>query len=175
MADQVDLVSFHFFTPAADLREQYTALRAAVPDRPILMSEFGLPTWNSPFFPNGHTEAEQATYYADLLGALRATDSAGAIAWTLYDFSYVPRQVAGSMPWRVGPERQLGGIRADGARKPAAALLAPGAALDAPPVPGWARFLKPFWLLVFAVVGIGVLLSARLVVRRLSRRPAGAS
>jgi polyphosphate kinase len=47
----------------------------------------------------------------------------------LHDLSYVPPQVAGRAPWRVKPEQNLGVIRRDGTYKPAAALLAPGAAL----------------------------------------------
>ena len=152
LADSVDFISYHFFSPADELAAGYAGLRAAVPDKPIVMTEFGLPTWNSWLFPHGHTEAEQASYYADILRIMRATDSAGTAVWTLHDFSYVPKQVTGGLPWRVGPELQLGVLRADGTRKPAAALLAPGAPLDAPPVPGWARWLKPFWLTIFGLV-----------------------
>ena len=167
LTDVVDFVSFHFFAPAAELGPQYTALRAAVPDRPLVMSEFGLPTWNSFLFPNGHSEPEQATYYADILTTMRATDSAGYAAWTLHDFSYVSAQVAGRAPWRIGPERNLGVIRADGTRKPAAALLAPGASLDVPRTPAWARFLKPFWLTI-----LGGFLIVVLAARRANRRRA---
>jgi hypothetical protein len=154
LAGEVDFVSFHFFAPAGELSPGYAALRKAVPGQPIVMSEFGLPTWNSFIFPNGHTEAEQAAYYADILSTIRDTDSAGSMLWTLHDFSYVPRQVTGGLPWRVGPELLRGVVRPDDTLKPAAALLAPGASLSVPHVPGWARFLKPFWLMI---VGVGLL------------------
>jgi hypothetical protein len=158
LADVVDFVSFHFFAPAAELAPQYASLRAQLPGLPIMVSEFGLPTWNSFFFPNGHSEPEQATYYADVLATMRATDSAGYAAWTLYDFSYAPAQVAGRAPWRVKPELTMGIIRRDGTHKPAAALLAPGAALDVARAPAWARLLKPFWITVFgALFGGGLL------------------
>ncbi|HEX5690956.1 MAG TPA: cellulase family glycosylhydrolase, partial [Roseiflexaceae bacterium] len=71
LADEVDFISFHFFAPADELAGGYATLRAAEPDRAIVMSEFGLPTWNSFLFPNGHTEAEQAVYYADILRTMR--------------------------------------------------------------------------------------------------------
>ena len=166
LAGEVDLISFHFFAPADQLAAGYAGLRARAPGKPIAITEFGLPTWNS-IFPNGHSEAEQARYYADILATVRASDATGTIAWTLYDFSYVPSQVAGRMPWRIGPERQLGVVRADDSLKPAARLLAPGAALDAPAVPASARFLKPFWLLVFAVGLLAASLVGRFVWRRL--------
>jgi YD repeat-containing protein len=162
LVDAVDLVTFHFFTPADGLAAQYAALRAAAPERPILMSEFGLPTWNSFFFPNGHSEPEQAAYYADLLATLRTTDSAGSVAWTLYDFTYVPAAVVGHAPWKTAPQRHLGVIRTDGTPKPAAALLAPNAPLDVPHPPAWARVLKPFWItVVLALVGTIVLATRR--------------
>ena len=167
LADEVDFISYHFFSPAEELPAGYAALRAAVPDKPILMSEFGLPTWNSWIFPHGHTEAEQASYYADILRTMRTTDSVGTAVWTLHDFSYVPKQVTGGQPWRIGPELQLGVLRADGTPKPAAALLAPGASLDVPPVPGWARWIKPFWLTMY---GLALLLPVLAVWRWCKRQ-----
>jgi hypothetical protein len=170
LAGVVDFVSFHFFAPAAELPAQYAELRAAVPNLPIVMSEFGVPTWNSFFFPNGHSEPEQASYYADILGELRMTDSAGYAAWALLDFSYVPKQVAGGLPWRVGPELNLGVYRMDGTPKPAARLLTPGADLTVVRPPAWARALKPFWLTVMLLpTGAALLLTRRRWWRRLAR------
>ena len=131
----MDFVSFHYFTPAQDLAQPVAALRAAVPQNPIAMTEFGLPTWNSPFFPGGHSEPEQAQYYADILSTLRGTDNAGYLAWTLYDFDNVPPSVVGRLPWRAGPEGQFGIVRRDGTPKAAAGLLAAGAPLDVVRIP----------------------------------------
>ena len=148
LVGQVDMVQFHYYAPVAELATGYVALRQAAPDKPLLLGEFGLPTWNT-VFPNGHTEAEQATYYAALLSRLQHLDpSTGHLAWTLYDFARVPATVAGRWPWQTGPQAYLGIIRTDGSEKPAAALLAPGANLTIAPLPIWARLLKPFWLLM---------------------------
>ncbi|MBP7961000.1 MAG: cellulase family glycosylhydrolase [Caldilineaceae bacterium] len=170
LADLLDLVSFHFYAPAVELADRYAALRVVALDRPILLGEFGLPTWNSPLFPHGHTEAEQAVYYADLLTALGATDAAGSLAWTLYDFEHVPATVAGRWPWQTGPQRQLGLLRGDDTPKPAAALLAPGADLTVPPLPAYARLLKPFWLTVLAGLILAPLLLGALTIWYLRRR-----
>ncbi len=161
LPELVDLVSFHYYAPAAELSQAYSALRAAVGDRPIVLQEFGLPTWNSFFFPHGHSRPEQAQYYADILATLRENDAAGYLAWTLYDFTHVPSTVAGRYPWQTGPQKHLGVLDRNGATKPAAALLAPNATLDVPRVPGWARFLKPFWLTVFAVSAATLWLALR--------------
>ena len=66
LTEFVDIVSYHFYAPAADYPAQLATLQTAATGKPLLLQEFGLPTWNS-IFPNGHTEAEQAAYYADLL------------------------------------------------------------------------------------------------------------
>jgi hypothetical protein len=173
LAEKLDFVSFHFYAPPAELPTRYAALAAAAPDCPLLLGEFGLPTWNSALFPNGHTEAEQAQYYADILRFMRSTANAGTLAWTLYDFADVPASVSGRLPWRRGAESRLGVIRPDGSPKPAAALLAPGAILDVPAVPGWARWTKPFWRtvgVVLAALGLALLLW----LRRRGHKPAAA-
>lgn len=168
LIDKVDLVQFHYYGLASDLQEKHESLRKAADEKPIFLGEFGLPTWNS-IFPHGHTEAEQASYYAELLTVLRKTDSAGYLAWTLYDFTNVPASVAGRWPWQTGPQRNLGILRADESAKPAAALLMPDAVLAAPAVPTWARYVKPFWLLIFAVGAIGSLAGCWLAFRTTSR------
>ena len=155
LINSVDFVSFHFYAPAATLPAQLTTLNSAAANRPIMVTEFGLPTWNSPFFPNGHSEFEQAEYYADILNATRSGNVNGTLAWTLYDFTNVPATVAGRYPWQTGPQKYLGVVRADGTLKPAAKLLAPDAALDVTRLPIWARFFKPFWLTV--VISLSVL------------------
>ena len=154
LANYVDVVSFHFYAPATELPTAYLSLRDM--GRPVLLGEFGLPTWNSPFFPGGHSEAEQAVYYAAVLTAQQEAQGAGSLAWTLYDFTKVGPEVAGRWPWQTGPQRYLGVLRANGTPKAAAALLDPHATRTVAPLPGYARLLKPFWLtLAFGVAGTG--------------------
>lgn len=175
LADHLDLVSFHFYAPADELPAAFAALRAT--GRPVLLSEFGLPTWNSPLFPGGHGEAEQAVYYAEVLAAQRRAGGAGFLAWTLYDFTRVPATVAGRWPWQTGPQRHLGVLRADGSPKAAAALLAPKSAARPAPLPFYARLLKPFWGTVAALALAALALTAFTARRRRRRgrrpRPPG--
>ena len=141
----MDLISFHYYNPASNLPKEYTNIKETHPNLPIAMTEFNLPTWNSPFFPGGHTEDEQANYYADILSYLRRARSAGYLSWTLYDFTYIPKSVGGSIPWQSGPQRNMGVIKSNGQLKAAAHLLKPGAGLNLPQQPYWKRYLKPFW------------------------------
>jgi hypothetical protein len=171
LSEIVDFVSFHFYTPASGLPADYSKVKQAAGQKPIAITEFGLPTWNS-FFPNGHSEPEQAEYYADVIGFLRGTESPAYLAWTLYDFSYVPGNVAGALPWQNGPQKELGIIKSDGKAKPAAALLAPDASQDVTRVPAWARFLKPFWLALAAIILLAIYLTYRFhLLQRIKRLP----
>ncbi|MCB0011621.1 MAG: cellulase family glycosylhydrolase [Anaerolineales bacterium] len=174
--DIVDFVSFHYYGWADDFPATYDGLRQAAGDKPIVMSEFGLPTWNSFFFPGGHSQFEQAAYYAEILTAVRATDMAGYQAWTLYDFEAVPGDVAGMLPWQTGPQAQMGVVRVTGELKPAAQLLAADADLAIEPPAAWTRFLKPFWFTVTVVTILAVTILGRVVVwwqRRSRPKPAG--
>lgn len=148
VANRLDFVSFHFYRPVIELEAQVTELREQIGDKEILVTEFGLPTWNS-IFPHGNTEEEQARYVADMLLEMERLDVAGFIVWTLFDFSVGPPQA--TTAWRVGPEVNLGLVRADGTLKPAARLFQPEADLFAVPRPTITdRLLKPFWLIVMA-------------------------
>lgn len=168
----VDFVSFHYYASPASLASAYSSLRATFPEQPIILGEFGLPTWNSFFFPNGHTEAEQAVYYADTLRFLRSSDSSGYLSWTLYDFDYIPSHVAGSWPWQVGPQKAMGVLHSNGNPKLAFHLLAPDAMLDVPPIPRWQFMVKPFWITVIVSIlfsiGLSVFVQKRLKLKKTS-------
>lgn len=155
LADLVDVVSFHYFDEAATYHKRVTQLLTAVNPKPVLLQEFVLSTWNS-FWPHGHSEAEQAHYYAELLRHHRTLPMAGYLVWTLYDFERITLPEF-SLPWQRASQAHMGILRADGTPKPAAALLAPGATLDVPPLPAHYRFTKPFWLLLYGLaVGGGL-------------------
>ncbi len=158
LTDLVDFVSFHYFAAPADYRARVQALQARVGAQPILLQEFTYSTWNSPFFP-GHTESEQATYYAALLGQHRQVPSLGYLTWTLYDFDLIPLAEF-RYPWQRGAQAHMGVIRRDGSFKPAAGLLHPQADLAYPALTFAQRWLKPFWLtlaaalLALAIIGL---------------------
>jgi hypothetical protein len=171
MSKLVDVVSFHWYLPIDDLRPAIKELRSSAQGRPIMIGEFGLPTWDSAF-PGGHTEREQAAYYADLLTIAGNENITSTMAWTLHDLKFAP--VGVKFPWQVGPQTNLGILRFDGSQKPAAALLRPGADLDTVPRIGLLdRFNKTFWRLIFfvvAVLGLRSLLSGRFVVQHVRKR-----
>lgn len=165
----VDVISFHYYGSVGDFEASVDAVQAVAGDRPVIVTEFGLPTWNT-FLPGGHSEEEQASYYADLLTESRRLGLDGTMSWTLWDLRYPPRD-AGSLPWRAGPQVSLGVLRPDGSAKPAAAVLDPTADLALVPRTGPVdRLTKPFWLLTLvAIAGIAALV----VLRRRRRHRSG--
>ncbi len=171
MSELVDVVTFHWYLPIDALRPAIEKLRANAAGRPMMIGEYGLPTWNS-VFPGGHTELEQAAYYADLLTIAANENIQSTMAWTLHDLKFAPSE--STFPWQVGPQTNLGILRLDGSQKPAAALLRPGADLDSVPRIGLLnRFDKVFWKLVLFVIILLALLFAlfgRLILRRVRNR-----
>ncbi len=155
LTDVVDFVSFHYFEDLADYSKRLAQLMATVDPKPVLLQEFVMSTWNS-YWPHGHSEAEQARYYADLLGQHRTFPTAGYLVWTLHDFDRVTLPEF-SLPWQRARQANMGLLRGDGTQKPAAAIIRPGASLDLPPLPDYYRFTKPFWLLLYALTGGGCL------------------
>jgi hypothetical protein len=170
-SDVVDVVSFHFYKPANDFPNAVRQIQGAMPGTPIVLSEFGLPTWNPRLFPGGHTEKEQAAYYADILQASREAHLAGTMAWTLYDFPDTPESIGGRWPWQAEPEQHLGVLRNDGSAKPAAALLAPDANLNVPRPGRFDRYRKPFWMTWLGLAAVVVV--AFSIWRRWKLRGAG--
>ncbi len=152
---QVDVLSFHHYGTPETLSELGPQLVAHADGRPLFLSEYGLPTWNS-IFPGGHTEAEQAAYYADIGIVADNLGIENVMPWTLWDLAAAPTD-AGLLPWNAGPQTHLGLLRADGSPKPAAALLQSDADLEAVPSVGLVDRLtqKTFWRLVaIAVIGL---------------------
>lgn len=146
----VDFVSFHYYGPADELAGKMQNLQTAVSDKPIVMTEFGLPTYNSFFSFEGHSENEQAIYYSDIRKVLNETENGGYMAWTLYDFSSVSRHVGGG-----ASQKHLGVIDGNGRLKAAAFLLAEEANFSIPQLSFADRFLKPVY--VTALIGLGTM------------------
>ncbi len=171
MSELVDVATFHWYLPAKDLPTAIAKVRAASVGRPVMIGEFGLPTWDT-VFPGGHTELEQAAYYADVLTIARENKIDSVLAWTLHDLRRAPLE--SKFPWQRGPQVNLGVIRLDGTHKPAAALLRVDANLDGVVRPGLPhRFTKVFWKAAFAglaIFALSFVAFRKVFARRLRRR-----
>ncbi len=156
-----DVVSFHYYRSGDDLATYIEALHEHGDGRPVLLTEYGLTTWNS-VFPGGNSEDQQAGYLADVLTTARTAGLDGTMVWTLWDLADSPVD-AGPMPWQAGPQRAYGLLRADGTAKPALAAVTPTADLDTVPRPGLTGLLGvTMWrMLVMCVVVSAAGLSAK--------------
>ncbi len=160
LADVVDFVSFHYYERADALPEKMESLQTAVGEKPIVLTEFGLPTLNSPFSPGGHSQNEQAVYYADIRQVLDSVDNGGYMAWTLYDFPTVSRQAGGD-----ATQKHLGVIGRNGRVKLAALMLAEEYNPATARVTFVDRFLKPFYFTALLMMGFVGLMGV-FVIRR---------
>ncbi|MEM7330719.1 MAG: cellulase family glycosylhydrolase [Chloroflexota bacterium] len=149
LADTVDFVSFHYYDEAQSLPGKMTDLQNIVGEKPIVVTEFGLPTLNSAFSPGGHTQNEQAVYYANIRRSLASVDNAGYMAWTLYDFPVASKLAGGD-----ASQKHLGVIDKNGRVKLAALMLAEHWEFAPPQMRLADRLLKPFYLTVFVAISM---------------------
>lgn len=170
LSDVVDFVAYHYFDEPTTYLDRIGLLQQAVGNKPLLLEEFTFSTWNSPFYP-GHTELEQANYYAAMLNNHQLTDSLGYLVWTLYDFDTVPLAEF-RYPWQRATQAHMGLFRRDGSAKPAAVLVDPAVQRNLTTLSIRQQLGKPFWLTVGSLALLCLLLLFLLYLwrRRLRRR-----
>lgn len=114
-APYVDVISFHHWWDDADLRRRIDEIRAAS-DRPILLEEFGYPTFPLP-------EDEQAENIRSIIETAEATHLAGWLIWTAFDFPLDATCLPPHCPDVENREHHFGIWRSDYTPKPAAQLV----------------------------------------------------
>ena len=123
LMDQLDFLSFHFYRDPVELR---AFLRH--PDqnhlftKPLFLGETGMHSFHAWWFPFGKTEDEQYEFYDQVLAITKEHQLDYAV-WTLYDFSEVPGNVAGKLPWKKKPQQAYGLINHQGEAKRSFDLL----------------------------------------------------
>lgn len=110
LSDYLSIVSFHYYGTPEKFKTSVGELSRKVEPKPLLLSEFGLPTWNSFFFPHGHSEQEQADYLSSILNQSRRIGLSGYLVWTLYDFPELPSWLenASILPWKTEAQKTMG-------------------------------------------------------------------
>ena len=116
LADKVDFVSYHFYNAIEDL-EKETKNLAVITKKPIVIEEFGVPSYKGIWNLRGSNEKEQAQYHKKMQ-ALFKKNNLAFMSWTLYDFPHVPDQVAGKWPWQKKRQKRFGFIDVNGKKKP---------------------------------------------------------
>jgi hypothetical protein len=162
LADRVDIVSFHHFGSADELRSSVDRLRYELGDRPLLLSEFGTATWRG--LLRGEQETFRGRQLRDLIATAEDLDLAGWLVWVLRDPADPPD--VGGGPWADRAELSHGVVRSDGTprKHSVAAIVTRGTAdIGAPSVAERIRGVAPtaVLLVVAAMVAAAVVVAVR--------------
>jgi hypothetical protein len=117
LEDKVDFVSYHFYNAINDFETEYGILDKAT-KKPIVIQEFGVPSYRGLWNWTGTTQDDQAEYHKKMQELFKKNNLA-FMSWTLYDFPAVPDQVAGKWPWQKNRQKKFGFIDEKGKEKPA--------------------------------------------------------
>ena len=118
LKDKVDFVSFHYYDGLENLDLRIKNLKNDVGEKPIVLQEFGISSYNGIWKPFGSSEEHQANYHKKAQEII-AANNIHFISWTLYDFEIMPKKVVGSLPWRKNVQKRFGFIDRNGTKKAA--------------------------------------------------------
>lgn len=121
--DKVDFISFHSYRSLEELELGVDLLKKQIGQKPLVLEEFGMSTYRGLWAPFGGNEEKQATYFESVKRILQRKGNIPYLAWTLYDFSDVPSDIAGKYPWQRIPQKSFGIIKTDGSLKKGASVL----------------------------------------------------
>ena len=116
LEDKVDFVSYHFYNSITDFETENATLEKAT-KKPVVLQEFGVPSYQGFWNWNGNNHDDQAEYYKKMQ-AIFEKNKLAFMSWTLYDFPNVPNQVAGKWPWQKNKQKNFGFITEKGVKKP---------------------------------------------------------
>jgi aryl-phospho-beta-D-glucosidase BglC (GH1 family) len=113
-AQKLDFISFHYYKKIDQLSKIIDNLRLKMPEKPLVLEEFGLSSYQSLVFPIGVSEAQQASYLAEIIGILSTKKAVSFYYWTLYDFDAVSGEIAGNRPWQRNAQKHFGLVSSNG-------------------------------------------------------------
>lgn len=118
LKDKVDFISFHYYEDLEQLDEAITTMKKEIPNKPLVLQEFGMSSYSGLWKPFGSSDEDQANYHKKIQEQI-AANNLQFMSWTLYDFTSVPNDVVGRLPWRKNTQKHFGFIDKNGTKKPA--------------------------------------------------------
>lgn len=118
LKDKLDFVSFHYYEDINDLDSTYKVLKTELPNSTVAITEFGMSSNRGLWHPFGNSEEDQAEYYQQAQKIFKE-NNIPFMSWTLYDFTKIPKEVVGRLPWRKQTQEHFGFIDQNGETKPA--------------------------------------------------------
>ncbi len=116
LANDLDFVSFHYYEGLASLAAKYQKLKNDIPNKKIVLGEYGISSYCGLWNPFGSSETDQANYHKKFQ-EIATQEQIPFISWTLYDFKKIPKEVVGKLPWRKHNQKHFGFINQKGKRK----------------------------------------------------------
>ena len=116
LKDKVDFVSFHYYEDLENLDEAIKKLKQKIPNKSLVMQEFGMSSYSGIWKPFGGSEQKQANYHRKAQEII-AKNNLQFMSWTLYDFDNIPKEVVGRLPWRKNIQKRFGFINSFGEKK----------------------------------------------------------
>ncbi len=116
LKDKVDVVSFHYYEALSDLDTAIKTLKKEIPNKPLVLQEYGMSSYSGFWKPFGSSEEDQANYHKKIQDIM-ANHNLQYMSWTLYDFTTIPTAVVGRLPWRKNAQKHYGFIDKNGAIK----------------------------------------------------------
>ena len=116
LANKVDFVSFHYYEDLKDLSTKYQKMKKEIPNKTIVLGEYGMSNYRGIWNPFGSSEKDQAEYHQKFQ-EIAQQHQIPFISWTLYDFTKIPKEVVGKLPWRKNNQKHFGFINNKGEKK----------------------------------------------------------
>jgi Cellulase (glycosyl hydrolase family 5) len=147
-SENLDFIAFHYYQNTTELSSKIQKLRDSIPQKPIILEEFGQSTYNSIFYKNSMDKDDQYDYFLDIRTILKQHNDIGYIAWTLHDFKDIPNYVVGSGFFSRKIQQHFGLYDINGSPKPAAMLIAKDASLIKKNTLRFGKFINLFYIAV---------------------------
>ena len=116
LKDKVDFISFHYYEKNTNFKKTYASLKKEVALKQVILTEFGTTSYKGFWKPFGSSENKQGNYYKYMQKQLSQQD-VSFMSWTLYDFTKIPKEVVGKLPWRKNAQEHFGFIDKNGKKK----------------------------------------------------------
>jgi aryl-phospho-beta-D-glucosidase BglC (GH1 family) len=116
LKDNVDFISFHYYKKTLNFKKTYTSLKKETSSKQVIVTEFGTTSYKGFWKPFGSSEDKQGEYYKYMQEQLRKQD-VSFMSWTLYDFTKIPKEVVGKLPWKRNAQEHFGFINKNGKKK----------------------------------------------------------
>ncbi|MDO5981065.1 glycoside hydrolase family 2 TIM barrel-domain containing protein [Flavivirga spongiicola] len=118
LKDKLDLITFHYYEDLNDLEKTYQDLKQKTPNKSIAITEFGMSSYKGLWNPFGNSEKNQMAYHKQAQNIFHNYEIS-SMSWTLYDFTKIPKEVVGRLPWHKRAQEHFGFINQNGETKPA--------------------------------------------------------